>query len=59
MTLQLQLHINPSLLDSVDVFPLLRPVKRSHCDDVRKLVLKVFKVDGLEYFRDFVHDREP
>ena len=61
MDLQLQMHINPVLLDSVVVSPLLSlllPTKRSHRDDVRKLTWKVFKVDGLGYFRDFGHDRE-
>ena len=55
MDLQLQLHINPVLLDSAVASPLLRPSKMPHCDDVRKLT---WKVDGHEYFCDFGHDRE-
>jgi len=31
-TLQLQMHINPVLLDSVAVTPLLRPVPKTHCE---------------------------
>ncbi len=55
MDLQLQLHINPGLLDSSAASPLLRPSKMSHCEDFRKLT---WKVDGHGYFCDFGHDRE-
>ncbi len=58
MDLQLQLHINPGLLDSGVGSPLLHPSKMTHSDDVRKLTWKVFKVDGHGYFGDFGHDRE-
>ena len=37
--LQLQLHINPGLLDSVAASPLLRPSKMTHSDYVRKCCL--------------------
>ena len=58
MDLQLDPYINPDLLDSVDVSPLLHPVKRTHFDDLGKLVWKVFQVDGLGYFRTFDRDHE-
>ena len=47
--LQLQLHINPGLLDSVAATPLLRPAAKPHFD-VGKTKLDPLKFSGLEIF---------